>query len=286
MTRTTRFSVNSVDTSAQSGTIYLAVYAGLNQADQTHSDDGVQSAELNFTSTGTIGDGSSLGLTPASGFGSGPVASTGASTDLNGDGNLDLGSTNNASPAGWAIFCQSTGVYATGTGTADGSGDRTNILLGVVAYTYANATNGQTSQITLDSRAGTLSPVFVYEADGVKKFDSFFGSRAGDLAIGTPVTITYTPPETQDVGMSVGAAFVSRSVATSEAGPTAAGDHQNLSRDAERSGVGFRRKCRDRFGHSHSGAARGFRSQCVAAAAQHGRHWHLAGGRSAERRSW
>ena len=73
-----QISVNSVDTSAQSGTIYLAVYAGLNQADQTHSDDGVQSAELNFTSTGTIGDGSSLGLTPASGFGSGPVASTGA----------------------------------------------------------------------------------------------------------------------------------------------------------------------------------------------------------------
>ena len=99
----------------------------------------------------------------------------------------------------------------------------------MVAYTYANATNGpETSQITLDSRAGTLSPVFVYEADGVKKFDSFFGSRAGDLAIGTPVTITYTPPETQDVGMSVGAAFVSRSVATSEAGPTGAGDHQNL----------------------------------------------------------
>ena len=181
----------------------------------------MQSAELNFTSTGTIGDGSSLGLTPASGFGSGPVASTGASTDLNGDGNLDLGSTNNASPAGWAIFCQSPGVYATGTGTAVAAATAPTSCWAWSPTRTANATNGQTSQITLDSRAGTLSPVFVYEADGVKKFDSFFGSRAGDLAIGTPVTITYTPPETQDVGMSVGAAFVSRSVATSEAGPTA-----------------------------------------------------------------
>ena len=89
------------------------------------------------------------------------------------------------------------------------AGDRTNIFLGVVAYTYANATDGQTAQVTLDSRAGTVTPVFGYELDGVKKFDSFFGTRAGDLAIGTPVTITYAPPETQDMGMSVGAAFVS-----------------------------------------------------------------------------
>ena len=138
------------------------------------------------------------------------MATTGASTDLNGDGNLDLGSTNNASSAGWAIFCQNAAVYATGSGDAVGSGDRTNILLGVLAYTYsASATGTQTAQITLDSRAGTLSPVFVYELDGVKKFDNFFGSRAGDLAIGTPVTITYAPPETQDMGMSVGAVFVS-----------------------------------------------------------------------------
>ena len=204
---------NTVTTSDASGTIYFDVYAGLNQGDSTHADDGVQSAELNFTSTGTIGDGSSpssLGLTLENGFANGPVASTGASTDLNGDGNLDLGSANNASAAGWAIFCQSPGVYATGSGDAAGSGDRTNILLGVLAYTYnTSATGTQTAQITLDSRAGTLSPVFVYQLDGVKKFDSFFGTRAGDLAIGTPVTITYAPPETQDMGMSVGAAFVS-----------------------------------------------------------------------------
>ena len=203
---------NTVTTSDASGTIYFDVYAGLNQGDSTHADDGVQSAELNFTSTGTIGDGSSpssLGLTLENGFQAGPVASSGSVADLNGDGNLDLGSTNNRSGTGWADFCQNTNVYAAGTGDAAGAGDRTNIFLGVVAYTYANATDGQTAQVTLDSRAGTVTPVFGYELDGVKKFDSFFGTRAGDLAIGTPVTITYAPPETQDMGMSVGAAFVS-----------------------------------------------------------------------------
>ena len=147
---------NNVTTSDGSGTIYFAVYAGLNQTNDTHADDGIQWAELNFTSTGSIGsEPSSLGLALQNGFGDFIAASTGASTDLNGDGNLDLGSTNNLSPAGWAIFCQNTFVYATGSGAAAGSGDRTNILLGVLAYNYTSAslTDTQTAQVTLDSRA-------------------------------------------------------------------------------------------------------------------------------------
>ena len=56
-----------------------------------------------------------------------------------------------------------------------GGGHPTNILIGVLAYTYnnASATDTQTTQITLDSRAGTLSPVFVYQLDGVKKLIVF-----------------------------------------------------------------------------------------------------------------
>ena len=116
-------STNTVTTSDASGTIYFDVYAGLNQGDSTHADDGVEFAMLNFTSAGTIGDGTSplsLGLTLENGFQAGPVASSGSVADLNGDGNLDLGSTNNRSGTGWADFCQNTNVYAAGTGDAAG----------------------------------------------------------------------------------------------------------------------------------------------------------------------
>ncbi len=186
-------SVNNVTTSDASGTIYFDVYAGLNLSGGASSG-GVETAELNFTSTGAIGDGStpsSLGLAFANGFGDGPAASTGDSTDLNDDGNLDLGSTGNANPAGWADFCQNPGVIGTASGS--GSGDCTNVLLGVLAYNYSDADDGQTAQVTLDSRTGTFAPVFMYELDGVAKADTFHGSKASDLAIGTPVTITYAP---------------------------------------------------------------------------------------------
>ena len=49
----------------------------------------------------------------------------------------------------------------------------------------------QAAQVTLDSRTGKLAPVFIYELDGSDKADTFIGSRASDLATGTPVTITY-----------------------------------------------------------------------------------------------
>ena len=215
---------NNVATSAASGTIYFAVYAGLNQTNDTHADDGVQWAELNFTSTGTIGsEPSSLGLALQNGFGDFMVASTGASTDLNSDGNLDLGSTNNFSPAGWAAFFQNTGVYATGSGAANGSGDRTNILLGVLAYNYTSAspTDTQTGQVTLDSRAGISLPLFGYEMDGVIKFDDFRGSHASDLAIGTPVTITYTPPGGENESAVVGGGMVGNSVSVASAASVA-----------------------------------------------------------------
>ena len=169
-------SVNNVTTSDASGTIYFDVYAGLNLSGGASSG-GVETAELNFTSTGAIGDGStpsSLGLAFANGFGDGPAASTGDSTDLNDDGNLDLGSTGNANPAGWADFCQNPGVIGTASGS--GSGDCTNVLLGVLAYNYSDAGDGQTAQVTLDSRTGTFAPVFMYELDGVAKADTFHGS--------------------------------------------------------------------------------------------------------------
>ena len=98
---------NNVATNDASGTIYFAVYAGLNQANNTHADNGVGFAFLNFTSTGTIGsEPSSLGLSLENGFGDRVTASPGTSTDLNNDGNLDVGSTNSRSPAGWAVFEQ------------------------------------------------------------------------------------------------------------------------------------------------------------------------------------
>ena len=196
-------SVNNVTTSDASGTIYFDVYAGLNLSGGASSG-GVETAELNFTSTGAIGDGStpsSLGLAFANGFGDGPAASTGDSTDLNDDGNLDLGSTGNANPAGWADFCQNPGVIGTASGS--GSGDCTNVLLGVLAYNYSDAGDGQTAQVTLDSRTGTFAPVFMYELDGVFKTDTFNGSKASDLAIGTPVTITYAPAGGQDASPGV-----------------------------------------------------------------------------------
>ena len=183
-----------------------------------------QFAFLNFTSTGTIGsEPSSLGLSLENGFGDCIVASTGASTDLNGDGNLDLGSTNNLSPAGWAVFWQNPCVFATGSGAANGSGDRTNILLGVLAYNYTSAslTDTQTAQVTLIAGPATLAAAFGYELDGVIKSDTFSGSHASDLAIGTPVTITYTPPGAENESVVVGGGMVGSSVSVAAAASVA-----------------------------------------------------------------
>ena len=62
---------------------------------------------------------------------------------------------------------------------------------------------------------------FSYELDGVIMYDKFSGSHASDLAIGTPVTITYTPPTTESGSVVVGGGVVSSSVSVAAAASVA-----------------------------------------------------------------
>ncbi len=198
---------NSVSTSATSGTIYFDVYAGLNQANLTATDDGVNFAYLNFISSGSIGTvPSSISLTQLNGFSVGTGATTGSSTDLNNDGNLDLGSTYNNSHGGsghpyWSYFKQPGSTIFFGTGTATGPGDRTNILLGVLGYTYsiapANTGTTQLASITTTPQQYSLSACFAGTIDGTTTSSTFAGARSVDClnlisSVMMP-TITYTP---------------------------------------------------------------------------------------------
>ncbi len=199
---------NAVSTTATSGTIYFNVYAGLNQANSTATDDGVNFAFLNFMSSGTIGTvPTSISLSFSNGFNTGTGATTGTSVDLNNDGNLDLGSTyaSSAGAAGthpyWSYFKLPGTTYFYGTGSASGAGDRTNILLGVIGYTYtiapANTGTTQSASLTLNPRVYNLAQSFGGTVDNVAVSTNFSGAASSAClnlisSVMMP-TITYQP---------------------------------------------------------------------------------------------
>ena len=93
-------------------------------------------------------------------------------------------------------FGQATGTWFAGTGTGLTS-DRTNILLGVLAYNYtiAAASTGSTvnATVTILPRYSTAAS-FNYEEDGVtSKSAAFTGAGSSNAAIGMAPTITYAP---------------------------------------------------------------------------------------------
>ena len=127
-------------------------------------------------------------------FGTSGLSSTGTSRDLNGDHNLDLGSTVNTSVIGWCNWCTDAGTYVTAAAAAN---SYANVLLGEIAYSYtANATGTQTSTVNILPRvnAGALTNMLDYELNGgANSFDTFYGTHSTDVAVGLAPTITVTP---------------------------------------------------------------------------------------------
>ena len=162
---------------------------------------------MEFLSTGTIGvKPSVLSLSLVNGFNQLASASTGTSQDLNSDGNKDIGGTT-AGGSGWPIFGQTNNsTYAMGSG-ACATTDRTNILLGVVGYTFNNATTGASATVTLAPRAYALTAYFYYEADGVTHNDKFTGTQSNDFSIGTAPVITFSPQVSGTPALSLGSAL-------------------------------------------------------------------------------
>ena len=110
--------------------------------------------------------------------------------------NLDIGTTvtgsSSGTSSGWAITGDAAGSYTTGNGTVT-SGGRTDILLGVLGYTYNGATVGQSATVTLAPPISVTTRFFIYELDGATGKSRYllrcFVSR---LQIVTAPTIIYT----------------------------------------------------------------------------------------------
>ena len=138
---TDTITTNTVSTANTTGMIYFDVYAGMSQNDATQTT-GSNYAYMSFTSTGNIGTASSgspasvITMPSQNGlFATSGLSSTGTSQDLNGDHNLDLGSTVNTSANGWVYFNAGSGAYALVRGRRPPA-PYSNILLGEIAYSY------------------------------------------------------------------------------------------------------------------------------------------------------
>jgi len=136
----------------------LDVWATVTGTNGTSSDDGLQIAEMSFTSTGSIlGDFSSPGLNPQS-----PWNSNGASsgTQYGTAGDLNLGSTNPSLAAGhWIAISDD---VQSGTGAAsNGSG---SFKLGTIVFDPSAGTAGQTANLNLVPRAITQGALWFEDA--------------------------------------------------------------------------------------------------------------------------
>ncbi len=186
----------SVTTTSTSGTIYFDIWACLDGTNTNCADDGINQCNMGYWTTGTIGTApTKLSLTSNSAFSGLATATTGTSQDINHDGNLDIGTTvtgsSSGTSSGWAITGDAAGSYTTGNGTVT-SGGRTDILLGVLGYTYNGATVGQSATVTLAPPISVTTRFFYYELDGATgKSDSFYGASSADYSIVTAPTITY-----------------------------------------------------------------------------------------------
>jgi hypothetical protein len=150
----------------------------------TSSTNGIQDATSSFlssaTASGAVAGSLSAALSPtytANG------AQDGTVTDLNGDGNLDVGSNNNSDIAGFfnarASFMQTGGFV---------NGDTTFFVLGTLTYTVTSLNSGAAVDINArvrDVTAGAYGAV--WEEAGQEE-----NNTTSDLLVGAPVVITET----------------------------------------------------------------------------------------------
>jgi hypothetical protein len=175
------------------------------------SDDGIQSVTGSALSTKTSSTESVNGnlaaeLTPTY---TADGSQNGTPTDLNGDGNLDVGSNNNGDIAGF-INARAGGLVTTG---GDISGDSQSWVVATMTYKVTSLSYGQATDINFRFRNGVPAGAFdaVWWEDGHGEND-----QMGTVAVGAPVVITDPNLSPPVMGTISGTVYKSASGSTSD----------------------------------------------------------------------
>lgn len=184
---------NSLQVTNVGQVVSLQVWAEITDPQTLPTEDGVEDIVGSFLSTG-VGPGPVAGnlasevMSPFDANGS----QNGTSVDLNGDGNLDVGSNDNDNADGF-FFARSDGMETSGSGTI--SGDALEFEIGTLTYTVTSLNFGGETDINFRPR-GVESEGFaaVWREDG-----NGLNDTTGTFTAGAPFVVTdpaVTPPPT------------------------------------------------------------------------------------------
>ncbi len=164
-------------------TVTLNVYARILGADAITTNDGIQESVYSIVSSpsGLHGNlGTPAGITIPDQF-QANAFQTGTQVDLNGDGDLDVGSTDSTSATGWIADRADSEVLNTAGST--------KILLGTLTYTVTSVSaNGKaTVNVVSRTKATALLEPSIWQVDGSPGLVPTIG---GTVPVGLPVTIS------------------------------------------------------------------------------------------------
>jgi len=165
--------------------VTLNVYANVTGANATTLDDGIANAFFSIESNSSSGLNGNLSLVSLESDFSATSSSGGNVADLNGDGNLDVGSTNDFSATGWVFVRDSQMNLFTLEGVHQ-------VLLGSLTYTVTSGAaypNSATINIVGRTRVSAAVLPTDWTEDGTEKITDM----GNTIPIGSPVTIVVAP---------------------------------------------------------------------------------------------
>jgi hypothetical protein len=161
-------------------TVNIDVWAVVTGKDATGSNDGIQDLSASFVSTGSTstsvkGNLAAANLAPFDGSG----ATTGAETDLNGDGAFDIGSSATDSSIGY-FFARSGSMTTTG-GTVSGASQ--SFKVGTLTYTVTSNAAGDETDINVVPRSSPFGAIWCEDGKNTAPI------LGGVLSTGTPIRL-------------------------------------------------------------------------------------------------
>jgi Ca2+-binding RTX toxin-like protein len=184
----------SVNVTSVGQVINMEVWATITGTDADGANDGIQSFVGSFLSTNITGGSANgtLAAVPVTPFHA--VASTGGTkVDLDGDGDLDVGSNDSSSPDGF--FVARAGEVQYDSGTVSGASN--SFKVGKLSFTVTSLLSGTSTKINFRKRDGTNGALWIEDGQG-KDGD------AGSLTSGTPVVLVGSAPANPAVLSSKG----------------------------------------------------------------------------------
>jgi len=193
---------NNVSVSATGQTITLQLYADIQDNDGNAQNDGVLTEIFSVlsqdlgggTTNGNLGN-TSPNFIAYDASQSQSLSAQPAQANLDADGDLELGSTNNASATGWG---QATGASSPnetfGTGPTTGAPALTEFILGTTTWT-ATSVGADSSNIVMALRkvAGATGHLYKFESDGTT---FALGGTDANVAVGGGVLVSVPEPAT------------------------------------------------------------------------------------------